>query len=222
MNTQICDPQGQTTNSGQGPKSESAIVGRRLARRIDQRSNATQYNTDQTERNPNPNQPEIQTNPKPTIPRHNQRSSAFDLGSPDLRRRSRREYAAMLVERAAWITPDDRELVEAVFGEGLSVVAYTRRRRETDPVSPVSVRSARRRLRKVITRLLSPRFAFVINNRSDWSASRRRVAMACVVRGLSLREAARKMGMSLHAVRRHMDAVEALYLASPEKPGAWR
>ncbi len=120
----------------------------------------------------------------------------------------------MLVRRAAWLTPEDRELVTSVFGEGLSVAAYTRRRREHDPVAPVSVRTARRRLRRLVTRLLSPRFAFVIENRGDWPATRRRAAMACVVQGLSLREAASKMGVSLHAVRRHMDAVEALYLAT--------
>ncbi|HHN79041.1 MAG TPA: hypothetical protein ENK11_10285 [Phycisphaerales bacterium] len=123
----------------------------------------------------------------------------------------------MLVEHAAWLTAEDRELVTAVFGEGLSVAAYARRRREKD--SPVPVRTARRRLRKIIARLLSPRFVFVIENRKAWPATRRRAAMACVVQGLSLREAASKMGVSLHAVRRHMDAVEALYLASVGQAG---
>ena len=38
-----------------------------------------------------------------------------------------KEYTEMLVERAAWIPSSDRALIEAVHGEGLSVVAYVRR-----------------------------------------------------------------------------------------------
>lgn len=139
-------------------------------------------------------------------------------------RASRRSYAELLVERSAWLPPIDRALVEAVFGEGLSVAAYVRRSVDRGtPVVPAAgdpdavgaeslCRSARRRLQRIVQRLTSDRFAFVVARRNTWSATRRRVAMACGVHGLSLREAARHLGVSLHTVRRHMQAVDALAL----------
>jgi len=131
--------------------------------------------------------------------------------NPDLRRRTRREHAEAITGRAAWLPADDRELVEAVFAHGRSVAAYVRTQRERGLRPGLTERTARRRLRRLIQRLASPRFAFVIDQRRHWGATRRRVAMACVVQGLSLRQAARALGLSLHAVRRHMDAVDALY-----------
>ncbi|USN99697.1 MAG: hypothetical protein H6810_03290 [Phycisphaeraceae bacterium] len=105
------------------------------------------------------------------------------------------------------------------------MAAYVRRSRErgTDlhrgggPGPRLSARTERRRLRRLVTRVLSPRFAFVIASRRAWAPTRRRVAMACVVQGLSMREAGAALGLSLHSVRRQMDAVEALYLASLER-----
>ncbi len=217
MNTQICDSKGKAPTSGRLPVDGAEVGGRQKARRLDQTSNATQYNTDQNEHKPIPQPVVVRPDRVPARTRPRRRSAAFSADSPDLRRRARREYAEMLVDHAAWLTPEDRELVTSVFGEGLSVAAYARRRREKE--SPIPVRTARRRLRKIVARLLSPRFVFVIENRKAWPATRRRAAMACVVQGLSLREAAAKIGVSLHAVRRHMDAVEALYLASVGQAG---
>lgn len=137
---------------------------------------------------------------------------------PDLRRRdfrAGREHAEFLIERADWLPAADRELVAAVFGEGLSVAAYTRRCRERGDADQTA-RANRRRLRGLIARLISPKYAFVIDRRGSWPIARRRVAMACCVQGLSYRQAARALGLSLHAVRRHIDAVEAAYLAHIE------
>lgn len=149
---------------------------------------------------------------------------------PDLRRRTRREHAEMLAERAAFLPAHDRELVEAVYHEGLSVAGYVRRQRDRDIVRWTE-RAARRRLRRLVERLASPRFVFVLGARSSWPLTRRRVAVAVVIQGRSLRETARSLGLSLHAVRRHIDAVEALYTealytearftkARPNNPGA--
>ena len=153
--------------------------------------------------------------------------------------RGDRRYAEMLVERAAWIPAGDRTLVEAVHGEGLSVVAFVRRclDRGVEPVAGSAFagpkedgsavrtgdrdldawsRIARRRLRRLETRLASDRFAFVIARRNSWATTRRRVAVTCVLHGRSLRQASRELGISLHTVRRHVEAVEAMVVAFRE------
>lgn len=155
-------------------------------------------------------------------PRHPGPGGGPDSGSntgPDLRRRTRRDHAELLTQRAAWISAPDRELVEAVYREGHSVASYVRAHRGLG-FERWTERSARRRLRRLVERLASPRFAFVIAARSSWPTTRRRVAMAVVVQGQTLRDTARTLGLSLHAVRRHIDAVDALYTearaATPE------
>lgn len=135
-----------------------------------------------------------------------------DTGT-DLRRRTRREHAELLTERAAWIPAPDRELVEAVYREGHSVASYVRAHRGLG-FERWTERSARRRLRRLVERLASPRFAFVIAARTSWPIARRRVAMAVVVQGKTLRDTARTLGLSLHVVRRHIDAVDALFTES--------
>lgn len=73
-----------------------------------------------------------------------------------------------------------------------------------------AVRSLRRRLRRLVSRVTSRRFVGVMRQRDGWSPTRRRVATACVLEGLTMREASARLGVSYHVVRRHMDAVAAL------------
>ena len=133
----------------------------------------------------------------------------------------------MLVERAGWLPTADRALVEAVYGEGLTVIAFVRRclDRGIAPVDRTALsiteggdasgsleawtRVARRRLRRLVARLESDRFMLVVGRRNAWATTRRRVAVTCVLQGRSLRQASRDLGLSLHTVRRHMEAVEA-------------
>ena len=146
-------------------------------------------------------------------------------------RSARRRLARIFVERAAWLRPADRALVEACHGEGLSVAAFVRRCvvRGVDPLpgrtleagtlaetTDTLVRVVRRRLRRVERRLASDRCAFVIARGSSWPSTRRRVAVTCVVQGCSMREAVTELGLSLHTVRRHLHAVEALYAEHAE------
>lgn len=85
-------------------------------------------------------------------------------------------------------------------------------------------RTLRRRVRQIAARVLSPIFVFVVAHLdpSDpgerrrlglpcWSPTRRKIAQACVVRGLSFREAASELRVSLHTVRREMQSVRALF-----------
>lgn len=121
----------------------------------------------------------------------------------DLRRRVDREVADLLIARAPWVTPEERALVLAVYRDGL-------RLREFGAFAPCAPKTLRQRLKRAVTRMLSPRFAFVLMEREHWSPMRRRIADECVLRGRSMRETAGALGLSLHAVRRHMEFISAM------------
>ncbi len=122
----------------------------------------------------------------------------------DLRRRHGREEVEAVLALAEHVSPEERSLLRAVFESGLPVGEMAR-------VRGCSARTLRREVRALVRRVMDPRFVFVLSRRDLWGPSRRRVASACVVQGLTMREAAQVAGMSLHAVRRHMGAVEALF-----------
>lgn len=122
----------------------------------------------------------------------------------DLRKRLRRDRADCIVARAAFLPPAERLLVESYFRDGRTIKILAEAS-TTDP------RVLSRRLRRLTERLLSDRFSFVLRNFESWSPSRRRVATAMVLQGLSMRAASMHLRMSLYSVRRHADAIHALY-----------
>lgn len=124
----------------------------------------------------------------------------------DLRRRRQRALTETLLERAEHLPQDDRALLESVYREGAPVSGLAE-------LLNTSARSLRRRVRRLVQRVLSEQYVFVARRRVEWSPTRRRVAEACVLGGRSLREAAADLKLSLHAVRRHADAVHAMYEA---------
>ena len=121
----------------------------------------------------------------------------------DLRRRRRRSDIDALLAMAAHLPPEDAALVRAVFGQGM-------RASELAAVRHESARAVRRRVRSVAKRALSPRFRVVVRDRGAWGPTRRRVADACVLQGMSMRAAAASQRLTLHSVRRHLDAINAL------------
>ncbi len=122
----------------------------------------------------------------------------------DLRRKRRREVIERVVERAELLSPADRALILAYYRDEQSALDIAR-------LACEPVRAVRRRLRRVVQRVLSPRFQFVASRRRSWPPTRRRVASACVLEGFTLREASRRLGLSLHSVRRHHDAIQAMF-----------
>lgn len=151
----------------------------------------------------------------------------------DLRRRAGREFAELLVARADALAAPDRALIRAVFREGLSVREVAELQAGAASSTPddaqpgasagtdpgARVRTLRRRVRALIARMTSTRFLIVLRAAgpgatpaaaSPWPATRRRVAVACVLQGMTLRDAARSLRLSLHSVRRHMDVINAL------------
>ncbi len=125
----------------------------------------------------------------------------------DLRRRGVRDRSELILMRAAHLEPEDRRLLEVVFSDGLTCNAVAELRRE-------SPRKIRRRVRALVERVTSDRYAFVTRERDRWPATRRRVATACVLQGRSFREAAEQLRLTFHTVRRHMNAVEAIFEAA--------
>lgn len=122
----------------------------------------------------------------------------------DLRRRVRRDRVERILARAVFLPPADRLLIEAYFRDGHTIKLLAQAC-DTDP------RVLSRRLRRLSERLLSDRFAFVLRHQDTWSPSRRRVACAMILHGHSMRAAASLLRMSLYAVRRHAEAIDALY-----------
>lgn len=122
----------------------------------------------------------------------------------DLRRSIHREHAELLVARASALPPEERGIVETVYDEGLTVARLARLRGECP-------RALRRRLRRIIARVLSPKFAFVMTQRDSWPAVRRKVATRVVLHGQSRRSCASAMSLSLHTVRNEMQKVDAYF-----------
>lgn len=129
----------------------------------------------------------------------------------DLRLKRQRELAQLLVDRAAAaeLPPADLALLTAVYADGKSAVdiaALTGR-----PGDPALIRSLRRRIRRLAHRVMDPKFVYVLRHAQRWPATRRKVAHATIIQGRSLRQAARHLGLSLHVIRRHHDAILALF-----------
>lgn len=122
----------------------------------------------------------------------------------DLRRRLGREEVETVLALAEHLGPEERSLLRMVFDGGVPVGEVAR-------VRGCPARTLRREVRALVKRVTDPRFVFVLSSREVWGANRRKVASACVVQGLTLRETASVTGLSLHAVRRHMGAIEALF-----------
>lgn len=119
------------------------------------------------------------------------------------RLRRNRELSELIVRRADFLAPSDRELIIDVFGRG-------RRTRDLAVLLRQPVSRVRRRVRALTQRLLSDRFLFVVRNHQRWPTLRRQIGTACILRGETTRDAAARAGASLHAARRELDAISAL------------
>lgn len=124
----------------------------------------------------------------------------------DLRRRRGRELVDTLVERSAYLPQDERELVLAVYRDNRKIT-------EVAALLNLPPRRLRARVRRLIKRLLDPRFAFVARHREQWPRTRRRVATMRFLFGRTMRQTAADLGLTLHQIRQHEAAVHALHEA---------
>ncbi len=121
----------------------------------------------------------------------------------DLRRRRCRSMVQELLDRAQFLDGPDQRLIEGIYREGLSVSQIA-------ALTGADVRSVRRRRRRLVRRMSDPLFQFVAGHLEELSPTRRRVARSCVLQGASMRAATKQLRLSLHAVRRHCDAIRAM------------
>ncbi|HVZ94833.1 MAG TPA: hypothetical protein VG797_10020 [Phycisphaerales bacterium] len=128
----------------------------------------------------------------------------------DLRRREWRQQADRLVRLSQWLRPDERAMVDSVFGRGISAAKLAVIRGE-------SARAMRRRIQRIVKRMASAEYRAVARWCGDWPAARQRVARACFLEGRTLREAAKVLGISVHTVRAHLSAVRAIVDALERK-----
>jgi|CXWL01.1.fsa_nt_gi DNA-directed RNA polymerase specialized sigma24 family protein len=123
--------------------------------------------------------------------------------SPDLRRRRSREFTQEVVVRAGALPDREAALLKAVFADGKPLT-------ELAALTATPVRRLRRRIHRLMKRVMTPEFAYVMRHAHSWPQTRRRVAHATVVLGQSLRETGRALGLSLHSVRRHHESVRSM------------
>jgi DNA-directed RNA polymerase specialized sigma24 family protein len=115
-----------------------------------------------------------------------------------------RDLAERLGARASLLPPADRVLLRAAFEDGRSVPELARLSGEPE-------RKVRRRVERLVRRVGSDRFFFVGRHLQRWPPTRRKVAEAVVLSGLSMRRAARELRLTVYAVRLHMEAVNAMF-----------
>lgn len=145
----------------------------------------------------------------------------------DLRKRRQGRLIDQILQRAIHLPDDDRRLVEAVYRDGATMtdVARTAMLGRANPAgeAPASptrtARMLRRRLRRIVARLTDPQALAYFREGQQWPHSRRVVAQAVLVQGLPQRTAARKLGMSLHTIRKQLDQIRVL-VESSDHPSA--
>ena len=139
----------------------------------------------------------------------------------DLRRLQRQQILDTVVSRVDGLAPTDRQLLLAVYRDGMAVENIARAACSAIGTQAVltTARALRRRVKHLVRRILTPKYAFVLLRCPEWPASRRRIARACVLEGLSMRRASAELGVSLHLVRRELAAIHALFIELQEHPG---
>lgn len=128
----------------------------------------------------------------------------LDTGAPeDLRRRRARECASQILALSDLLPAPDRLLLAQVLEEGRSVASLA-------ALMGQKPASLRRRVKGLIARVRSARYAIVRAHACQWPDRRARVARACVIEGRSMPEAARTLGLTYHVVRTQMREIELL------------
>lgn len=142
------------------------------------------------------------------------REVRLDAGATiDLRRRMVRERVQGLLEDSRLLEPADQWLLGQHLGSGRSMASIARE-------LGCSADRVRARVRRLIARVESEVYRFVLERTEaqggGWDAEVRAIARACIGRGMSMRSAARELGVSAHVVRARMLEVHAMLVASRE------
>jgi len=111
-----------------------------------------------------------------------------------------------VLHRALFLTPSDRAIVEGFYDKGMSAAQLGR-------LMDVHPGTVRRRTRRLIRHLRSPIFGFILAHRGHWSRRRRAVAEMHLLQRRPLRDTARRAKLTMHIVRREVDAIRAQFEA---------
>lgn len=132
--------------------------------------------------------------------------AGIDLESkPDLRKRITTRLSEYAYDAAAFLNEQDRELVLGVTVRGAKASSFA-------VMFSMSPRQIRMHTRRLLRRIASPEFRFSIRLLSNkgsiaGTATRKNIARECFVNGLSIRDAAKKLGLTIHMVRSHATAI---------------
>jgi hypothetical protein len=124
-----------------------------------------------------------------------------------LRWKPNQDQMDLLSARLGEIPADEQALVRALYLDGKPSP-------EIASLSGSEARSVRRRARRIAERMLSDEFVFVLRTRNFWPAKRRRLASAVFVRGLPIKQAAKKLRISYYEARREHRILLGLFDAS--------
>lgn len=117
---------------------------------------------------------------------------------------NRRLIAEKVVMRAEFLDSADRALLQAVFDRGITAAEIARAIGERPE-------TMQRRVQRLVERLGSNPYQFVMQQLKDWPPCQQRVGESVFLRGLSHREASQHLGISLHRVRREVERIRSLY-----------
>ena len=117
---------------------------------------------------------------------------------------NRRLIAEKVVMRAEFLDSADRALLQAVFDRGMTAAEIARATGEKP-------QSMRRRVQRLVERLGSNPYQFVMRQKKDWPPCQQKVGESVFLRGLSHRETSQLLGISLHSVRREVERIRSLY-----------
>lgn len=127
----------------------------------------------------------------------------------DFRRRREGELSTMVVRRAHWLRGRDREIAISFFQRGMHAT-------EIASMMRMNARHVRKRIKQIVLRLRDPRCAYVVAHASGWSPRRRQIGEDLYIHGHSMRRISEQRGLSLHAVRKHRDAIDAMAMAAQQ------
>ncbi|GAB5497495.1 MAG: hypothetical protein Phyf2KO_25750 [Phycisphaerales bacterium] len=122
----------------------------------------------------------------------------------DMRRSRSSDLIRTVAQQADHLPPKDRALITQIFVDGIPINRLAQNSGE-EP------RRLARRVKSITKRMLDPRFKYVTENKAAWRPTRQRVAAACIVEGLSMREASEKLKLSPYTIRKHREAIDAMF-----------
>lgn len=129
----------------------------------------------------------------------------------DRRRKQARHLRDIVPGRLEPLDPADAAILRAVFERGVAVASLIATTRGQDEMRFQSkARSMRRRVRRLVARVLSPSYLFVMRNEQQIPPPLRRVARLSVLQGRTQREVADELRLSLFETRRRIIAMRAL------------